>query len=314
MEIQCRFGNNEWDSIVRYTCFVESSNITIREDIRSYIGNHEAGRADQDVEVLYIQSNPNFHFIPRGIGRIFPNVIGIWIYDTGLREIQADDLLGLDNLEKIWLCINNQLTSLPLNLFMHTRQLKDLYIEEHHLKRMNPRMFNLIADNQWNGIHLKKKNNVILYQPGSGRGLRSMREVKNAIRAEYGIKVDKTELEKASVEGFKILWQQKKFCDFTIIAGAKEIPVHKSVLAVRSSVFANMFETDEDVKATNKLVIEDCSEEAVEEFLQCLYTGEINEENEPNFFDLFRLASTFEVLDLQHVYEQFMLDNTNEAN
>jgi Leucine rich repeat len=92
-------------------------------------------------------------------------------------------IFGLEHLERIWLW-NNQLTSLPSNLFKHTRKMKFFFIEENELKRIKPRMFDLIPDDQWNRISLKT-NERILYEPESSKGLKSLNELKNAIRATF---------------------------------------------------------------------------------------------------------------------------------
>jgi hypothetical protein len=180
MDIQCTFENGCWNSIgERYTCCIRSANITTREYVKSFIGNHKAGRTNQNVEVLCIHINSNFHFIPRGISRIFPNLVVIWIYRSGLKEILADDFLGLEHLEKIDIH-DSQLTTLPSDLFMHTRKLKSFDIIDKQLKNADSRMFDLIPDDQWERICLKiDKNNEILYEPRRGRGLQSLKEVKS---------------------------------------------------------------------------------------------------------------------------------------
>jgi BTB/POZ domain len=77
------------------------------------------------------------------------------------------------------------------------------------------------------------------------------------------------------LKDFEGLWNSKRFSDFTIIVGAKEFLVHKTVLGSQSSFFAAMFESDVEEMRTGKMTITDFSAEAVEEFLRHFYTGEL---------------------------------------
>jgi BTB/POZ domain/Leucine rich repeat len=309
MDVQCKFltllHNGE-----PYLCDVQSANIKTRTHVKSFVGDHEHGHTNKSVVALFIHDNPNFHYIPRGIAFFFPNLVEIWISDSGLKEITPDDFLGLEHLEEIKLK-GNKIKELPRNLFRNTRKLKCFTAVEMHLQKVDPDMFDSIPQDQWMKIHLC----VNKIQAGYSPEVNSMKEFKDAIRVATGLKVlDMTQLKKLSSEGFKTLWQQKKFFDFTIIAGTKTFPVHKVVLAACSPVLAAMLENDDEVKATNKLEIKDCNEEVVEEFLQCLYTGEINEDRNRDALDLYSLAATFGVAELKSACEVIVLRDINEED
>jgi hypothetical protein len=123
-------------------------------------------------------NNPNFNLIPKGISGIVTELshlsgvalshqrvgdalwllansynagilFGISIQDTGLKEINADDLLGLDYLDTIYIFFN-QLTSVPSDLFKYTRKLKYFFTEENQMKKIKPRMFDSILEDEWN--------------------------------------------------------------------------------------------------------------------------------------------------------------------
>lgn len=116
---------------------------------------------------------------------------------------------------------------------------------------------------------------------------------------------------KVTEKNFKAIWDLKDFSDFTIVAGSREIKVHKNVLAAQSSTFASMFKNDEQVALSNKLEVKDCSELAVEQFLESLYTGEITDSK--NALDLFSLACTFDAKDFREAYEKMAIESLNEA-
>jgi hypothetical protein len=117
---------------------------------------------------------------------------------------------------------------------------------------------------------------------------------------------------RARVNEFKKLWELKIFADFPIAIDKREIRVLRSVLAAQSPVFATLMMNDEQVKASNKLEIKDCTAEVVEKFLRSLYTGDV--EDEENALDMFTLACTFDVEELKNAYEKIVIDNLDEQN
>jgi hypothetical protein len=112
--------------------------------------------------------------------------------------------------------------------------------------------------------------------------------------------------------GFEALWSSHRFSDFTITVGTQEFPVHKAVLGAQSSVFAAIFENNMQERSEGKMAIEDFSAVAVEEFLRCLYTGEIQDGT--NAMELFALAAKNEVPKMKSIAEEIILQNVNEKN
>ena len=58
--------------------------------------------------------------------------------------------------------------------------------------------------------------------------------------------------------------------------GSKVFPVHKAILASRSSVFRAMFTTNMTEVSAGEAVIEDLDEETLEEMIHFLYTGSLS--------------------------------------
>ena len=138
--------------------------------------------------------------------------------------------------------------------------------------------------------------------------------VKRCMDTKYSTEDDKLQqsLKNGICGQFANLWDKKEFCDFTIVVGSKEFHVHKCILSAQSSTFVTLLSDDEEVKVSNKLEIKDYSEEVVEDFLRCLYTGEI--ENEENALELFSLASTFKVQQLQDLCIKYIARALNNSN
>lgn len=85
--------------------------------------------------------------------------------------------------------------------------------------------------------------------------------------------------------------------DFEIAAGKKIFPVHKFILAARSSVFSAQF--NEEKKGNTRLFDDSAS---MEEFLKFVYTGQL-EGNITNPNKLKELATTYQIKTLEHICE-----------
>ncbi|XP_065085457.1 protein roadkill-like [Ochlerotatus camptorhynchus] len=70
------------------------------------------------------------------------------------------------------------------------------------------------------------------------------------------------------------LLHDEKYTDVIIVVGEQKIKAHKNILAVRSAVFAAMFDSDMEESAQNHVTITDLDYEVVEQMLRYMYTGE----------------------------------------
>jgi BTB/POZ domain len=106
------------------------------------------------------------------------------------------------------------------------------------------------------------------------------------------------------------MWELKTLTDFTIVVEEREFPVYRCVLAAQSSVFAAMFENDEQVKASNKLKIKDCSEDVVEDFLSSLYNGTFDY----NELDMFSLACVFDLPEMKSLCKHLVVTKMSKMD
>lgn len=97
--------------------------------------------------------------------------------------------------------------------------------------------------------------------------------------------------------------------DVTLEAGARQFPVHKSILVARSSVFASMFCHDKKERNCGVIYIPDCTSEAFEIFLLFLYTGRIEKLSPDNVFHIYYCAEKYCVDDLKAACTNFIKNN-----
>jgi hypothetical protein len=119
----------------------------------------------------------------------------------------------------------------------------------------------------------------------------------------------RVELIEDLARGFENLWISGRLSDFVIKVGSKEFPVHRMVLSVHSSVFAEIFEKDEQSK---EMIIEDLSAEVVEDFLRFLYTSKVSEN--VNAMDLFAIAAKLNVQRLKLISENLIIKSLDQEN
>jgi BTB/POZ domain len=303
MEIPCEF---DYDKHSRYRCRVTSTVINQRYNAKWFTGEHKYGKSNQDVEVLEFQGTI-VHFLPNGLHYFFPKLKVLAVDVCGLKEIRSDDLYGLDKLEDLE-CTLNDLKSLPDDLFIHTRKLTRISFYGNNIEGMNSRILDPISEKSLElaDFRLNSTANTI-YRPGWKTSLKSIKELKLAIDSKYLPTVIRS-----TFDNYRKLWEEKDFCDFTVVVGDMELRIHKNVLAALSPAFATILETDEKVKALDRLNIEDASEAVVEEFFCCMYTARVKDAS--NAVELFRLACRYNETTLKLIFQEIIISNLNLEN
>jgi BTB/POZ domain len=317
MELQCVFLDVSWSfndsNKKRYTCRIDKATITEPgTEISSFVGQHISNRTNKDVTGIYA-NNATIEYFPRKLYKLFPNLKALQINNCALKEISYEDLIGLEKLED--LCLDqNQLCSLPSDLFEGMENLREINLSDNKLEFMSSELLDPIANN--NLIQLDFSGNTkidVFYKPGTERCIDSLQELKDIIDKNCESPKDERDFAQGFVDGFKDLWETKNFSDFSILIGSsKEFSVHKCVLAAQSSVFTAIFLNDLKEAQTGKMEIDGFSAEAVEGMLKFMYTGDI--EYESIAMDLHAIAAKYDVKKLKIGTEKIILRNINDSN
>lgn len=247
---------------------------------------------------------------PRGLKSIFPNLVSIEVESQDISSICREDLNGLEELQilSITFC---ELKSLPSNLFENMRKLKVINFSDNKLENLSS---DLIKPVQLSEVNFLRNTSI---DARSHLGIFSVKGLMNTIDARCkkpleDICVDK-KFSATLTDKFKQFWESGCQSDFKIITkDSKEIPVHKAVLAVSSSVFSLMLQNEMKENIEGFLKIEKYDPEAVQQFFGFLYTGHIA--NEKHAMELFALAAIYEVLNLKLICEEIMMKNLNFSN
>lgn len=122
MKLKCVFSvDKNRDHL--YTCEITVCNIESRNTvIETLKGQHKRTKDNKSVKGLCFHDT-KVHFIPRNLSEMFPNLNRLEIERCELREVSAEDLVGLDQLEAFYVG-GNKITTLSVNLFKNMPKLK----------------------------------------------------------------------------------------------------------------------------------------------------------------------------------------------
>ena len=310
-----------------YTCRIFPADVTKPDkEIKAIHGIHLNGFTNDSVRIVDFNLSV-LNFVPKGLIKIFPNLLCLKIVNCGLKEICGEDLAEFENLERLDIS-SNQLTTVPKNLFVNTPKLKWISLDNNKIEHISSELFQPIIHNKIQHISfLGNTYNDAIFSPGYSKSVSSVAELMRIIDLR-NLKLKSVETfqnhkesnelhqniltchQKNIIDNYENLYDTGNFSDFVIIANKqKEFKVHKSIIAAQSEGFAEVFQKDPNA---NHMHIEDLSLKAVEKFLRYLYTGKLPEDL--NSMEIFALASKLKVRKLQSVLEKKVLSQLDEKN
>lgn len=121
-----------------YTCHVSFLTI-VSPGLDVSIGSHHRNTCVNCLKIAY----QCMSYFPRNLAAVFPNLTEIKIKDCGLKEISKNNLAGFEKLKV--LCLkNNQLTSLPDDLFQNNKRVQAIDFDGNQLRDLSSRLLHPI--------------------------------------------------------------------------------------------------------------------------------------------------------------------------
>ena len=100
-----------------------------------------------------------------------------------------------------------------------------------------------------------KSNNFVKHNTLAIVFTLKVRDVSNSVSCKKKSAMIPSDVPAPEANGFGCILGDKEFSDVTIIAGDKEIPAHKALLAAKSPIFAAMFKSKMKEEHTNRIEI-----------------------------------------------------------
>ena len=114
---------------------------------------------------------------------------------------------------------------------------------------------------------------------------------------------------------FKTMWKKEMLTDFKLVCNNKVFLCHKFVLASRSDVFETMFSHEDTTEAlTGQAIIKDCTPQVLRNFLEFLYTDQLEDKKCFDSCELMLQADKYNVSSLKNVCEKHLAFNVKCNN
>lgn len=301
----------EYGICIRYL-IIEDKNSKLPE----INAHHEEGKSDDDVEHIFIECS-TMHYIPENLSTrfSFSNTTQLVIDSVGLKELTQRDLKGFPHLISINIA-DNDLESLPSDLFVNSRMLKRILFGTNKIKHIGKHLlaplkiediviFDLAENVLINEFYVKNADEP--FSDSNSVAINRLTEL-IAKNCQQERKVE------VSNKFLYDLWTSRMFSDFKFIFNdGREILTHKNILAAQSPVFTTMFSCKLKESRTNECQIQDVSYEAFENFLEFLYTRKIPAIND-HILEVYGAAVKYQIEMLTTICEELIWDNVNEEN
>ena len=139
--INCKFQNTSWQVIGSvYSCEAQSlSEISVR-NVTNITGTHQSGMIDADVEVFEINIRNDLTFVPHGVEQFFPNLIGLQIGYSQIRELIGDELKNYPNLEFFSVHMS-PLERISGDLFQFNPLMRLLWFQSNRIQHVGEQLF-----------------------------------------------------------------------------------------------------------------------------------------------------------------------------
>lgn len=105
------------------------------------------------------------------------------------------------------------------------------------------------------------------------------------------------------------LFTNEELCDITLDVKDKKFKAHKTIIAARSPVFAEMLKDKTLEKETGVISIPDCDPDSFKEFLRYLYSGKLENISFRCAVNVFKIAYKFDVRELIWFCMDYMRQN-----
>lgn len=129
----------------RYTCLVNSIDLTESQTILRVTGTHYFGRNNTHVTVLSAVEQSRINFIFKGLSNFFPNLIGIDQTWNNITELNGDEFDEYPKLEYLSLNLNTRLRHIPGTLLSRNDNMRVINFSFCSISTIGENFLNVVA-------------------------------------------------------------------------------------------------------------------------------------------------------------------------
>ncbi|KAL7014514.1 hypothetical protein ACKWTF_015979 [Chironomus riparius] len=140
LDVNCYYDEfNYWSPNMTYRCFVMNVSTPDNTFVTNITGTHMANKSNDDV-ISFHCWGANLKFFPKGLERIYSNLIGIQITDCGLKVINQADLNKYVKLKYLSLTSNN-IEYIGNDIFKFNTKLEVIDLENNKIQQIDTQVF-----------------------------------------------------------------------------------------------------------------------------------------------------------------------------
>ncbi|XP_070508991.1 protein artichoke-like [Chironomus tepperi] len=276
-----------------YNCQIERQDFTDVQKVNVISGVHENGSTKHDVHSITFSKCIMPKFVS-GIPEIFMNLQRLCVRDSKLREIKADDFLGMSHLRILWLDFN-EIVELPENLFKNVEHLEDVSFYSNRIAKIDPKIFENLKNLKKFDLRGNEKFNEIFEAS------------KNENFDEFLAKIFNNSQQNGLIDDIKAFIHNNDFKDFKLTINDVEIDVHRFLLEARSPVLGELIRNNPDVNSLN--LDHQISAENFKFIVDFLYEDKLPSDD-ANMLEIFDAAGLWQLKNLMNFAGLKLMDRT----
>lgn len=166
----CIYG----ESLPVYSCNVNEIILNDpNSDTIKITGEHLENMTNDDVVGVFFDEFKDLEKFPRGLGKVFEDLIYLEIAISSIATLNKDDFDDLGDLQGFWLT-DSRLVTLPGNLFDDVRAIRDLSFARNKLKYIGQDIMNPLKMLKYANFEGNTNINMVVYE-GGGEKLETLK-------------------------------------------------------------------------------------------------------------------------------------------
>jgi hypothetical protein len=151
--ISCTYRSVFYWTGTEYTCETTINGPPSDKQITANTGTHSSGMSNANVVAIDIQGSFTLTFVPRGITRVFPNVVSVKIKKSAIETLYGDELNEIPKL-RLFEVYNSNLKTISSRLFEKTPNVNFISFAYGKLSQVGRDLFKPLDPSRIGSIYL----------------------------------------------------------------------------------------------------------------------------------------------------------------